>query len=96
MKRTITQINPSSAARVVSLTFVIIVGALVMVGIAAAMLGHGSSAALLANAKGDAGWAFAVTPFIYMIFIYFVIFGACYAFNLSTRFFGGIRIELAD
>lgn len=96
MKRTIVQINPSSAAKAISLTSVLIVSALLVVGIAAAMLGHQSSAAFLAYAKSGAGWAIAVTPFIYMIGVYFVIFGACHAFNLSTRLFGGIHIELAD
>lgn len=96
MKRTITQINPSSAAKVISLSCVLIISALLLVGTVAAMLGHESSAAVLTYAKSGAGWAIAVMPFIYMIGVYFVIFGICYAFNLSTRLFGGIQIELSE
>ena len=96
MKRTITRINPSSAAKAVSLTFALVISVLILFSFAAAMLGHASSAAFLEYAKSGAGWAIAVTPFIYMVGIYFVIFGACHAFNLSTRLFGGIHIELAE
>jgi hypothetical protein len=96
MKRTITRINPSSAAKAVSLTSVLLVAALILISIAAALLGLESAAAFLAYLRSGAGWVVAITPFIYMIGIYFVVFSACHAFNLSTRLFGGIHIELAE
>ena len=96
MKRTITRIDPSSAAKAVSLTFVLVIIVLMLFGFAAALLGHSSSAVYLDYAKKGAWWAIAVMPFIYMVGIYFVIFAACHAFNLSTRLFGGIHIELAE
>jgi len=98
MKRTISKIDPSSAAKVISLTIAILGGAYVIIALILMALGLGfGPAPPLANqlAKSVIG-VLPIIPFLYMAIAYMVIFVFCHAFNLAIRLFGGVRIDLSE
>ena len=95
-KLTVARINPSSVAKVLSLTMGILVAVSVVLNLAAAMAGFHLTSTNPFTGIGSAVWVIAITPFIYMIGAYIVTFVFCLAFNFSSRLFGGIRIDIAE
>ena len=96
MKQTITQINPSSAAKVVSVTAAILIALVMLIAFAVSALGYGSDPFIPNGLPSGAAWAIATTPFIYMIGAYVTTFVFCHVLNIAIRLFGGVRIELSE
>ena len=89
------RIDPSSTAKVVSLTVGILLAIVLLIAFAAAGL-----QALFSNTLSlvaGINWVvITIVPFMYLIVVYAVVFTFCLVFNYACRLFGGIRIEFSD
>ena len=95
-KLTIARIDPSSTAKVISLTMGVLVAIAILLHLVAVAVGFKAAPAVPIMAIDGAGWVIAIAPFIYMIGSYVSAFVFCLAFNFASRLFGGLRIEFSD
>ncbi|MDJ0908578.1 MAG: hypothetical protein QNI99_05270 [Woeseiaceae bacterium] len=96
MKYTIERVSPSSVAKVVSVTaaLLFVLFFLIMLVISFAQSGVGESGFNL-NIS-NVGIMMIVMPFIYMVGVYITSYIGALAFNVATRWVGGIQLELSD
>lgn len=95
-KVTIGRIDPSSTAKVISLTIGILVAIILLAHFLAVAVGFRTVPAIPPQTVGGIGWFVAVVPFMYMIGVYISTFVFCVALNFAIRLFGGIRIQFSD
>jgi len=95
-KVTISRIDPSSTAKVISLTMGFLVAIAILLHIIAVAVGFRTAPVIPPRIIDGAGWLIAIVPFIYMLGSYIFAFVFSLAFNFAIRIFGGIRIELSD
>ncbi len=91
------RIDPSSTAKVVSLTVGILLATILLIQFAAVAVGLLASSTMSLNVVAGIHLVVIVmVPFIYLIVAYAAVFIFCVAFNYACRLFGGIRIEFSD
>jgi len=95
-KFTIGRIDPSSTAKVISLTIGILVAVVILLHFLAVAVGFRSIPAIPLKTVDASLWVIAIVPLIYMIGSYILTFAFCLAFNSASRLFGGIRIQFSD
>ena len=95
-KSTVVRIDPSSAAKIVSLATGALVAIAILLSFAAVAVGWRAEPVIPPGSTDGAGWVIAVAPFIYMIGAYVAVFLFCSLLNFASRLFGGIRIELSE